>query len=101
MTKEQVIEWMETIELFNEAGKLIEHRVVAEMQDYIDLQDTMCSLISYITDGKLSKCNYTLEVMKAEVDDALTKAYEQGYEEGVRDTEDRYDRIDNDSARLE
>jgi hypothetical protein len=49
-----------------------------------DFEDRMSAVISRAT-NRMSKPYYTKEAMLAEIEDALQRSYDEGYEEGKKD----------------
>lgn len=48
-----------------------------ELHDYSNLMDRMSELTDYISNGLLSKPNYTINVLKNQVDDGIRKGQEE------------------------
>ncbi len=57
----------------NPDNSLNEEQIYKELGDYSDLMDRMTELTCYISGGLLSKPTYTIEVLKSQVDDEITK----------------------------
>ena len=51
-----------------------------------DFEDRMCSVIYDATDGRMSKPYYTREAMSVEITAAFERQYNEGYEDGQKDS---------------
>ncbi len=64
--------------LLKTGGQWDEQKIRAELHDLVFVANQVSALYDHVSGGKLSKPMYYADVIKAEFDDAVNKAYEEG-----------------------